>query len=127
MHCRYIAYGYKDPASYTWLLAYIARLIGVVSTAPKVQDHTQVSRIMGHMYLIMFLMFANVSVVIGMVGARNKNLWMSTTFTSIICLFLLMHAIGLALSVELHITEKMIWKLFDHQFTIGKTFNYMAI
>lgn len=65
---------------------------------------------------IVFLMFVNCTLAIGMVGARNKNLWMSTLFTSVVCLFLLLHVFGALFSIELHITHKMVWKLFDNEY-----------
>ena len=65
---------------------------------------------------IVFLLFVNVMLVVGMVGARNKNILLSTIFTSVLCLFLVLHIIGALFSVELHITQKMIWKLFDNEY-----------
>jgi len=73
---EFIAYGYKDPASYTWLYAFLARLIGVISTNPLVQSHNQSSRLLGHTYLILFLMFVQcllLSLIIAMMTSGYEE------------------------------------------------------
>ena len=44
---EYVAYGYRYPDSYTWLRGFFARLIGVFSGNPVVQDHSLNQRILG--------------------------------------------------------------------------------
>jgi len=52
---EYVAYGYLDPVSYTWVWGLIARFIGVFTGNAVVFSHTDQHRILGTFYDFLFI------------------------------------------------------------------------
>lgn len=64
---------------------------------------------------VVILMSINSMIAVGMVGARNKHLLMSTISSIFLSLLLLIHVFGFLLKVKIPITEPLVWDLFHFQ------------
>lgn len=68
--------------------------------------------------LIVSVMIVNVVCILGVVAARNKNLWMSASFALILALILMVQIFGTVCKVIITFTDSMIFDLFTNKWSI---------